>query len=375
MNQSPHIAVLLSGGVDSSVVVYQLVSQGYKPDCFYIRIASDEDGDLDCTAEEDIEMATAVAKRYGLSLEVIDCHKEYWENVTRYTMEKVKAGLTPNPDVMCNRLIKFGAFHEKKGHEYDLIATGHYAQTEIDEQGRKWLCTSPDPVKDQTDFLAQLYPWQLQKAIFPIGGMMKEEVRQIAEREHLINAKRKDSQGICFLGKINYNDYVRKYLGENPGLVIDIDTGKKIGMHKGLWFHTIGQRHGLGFGGGPWFAVKKNIKKNILFVSRGYNPESAYKSEFKVHGFNWLTEPLSNEDLRMKNEESSFHVTIKIRHTSDYIPATLSFSPPFGEGLGVGYDEGKLKSSQPIHGVAPGQFCTIYDAQHHRCYGSAEITL
>lgn len=375
MNQSPHIAVLLSGGVDSSVVVYQLVSQGYKPDCFYIRIASDEDGDLDCTAEEDIEMATAVAKRYGLSLEVIDCHKEYWENVTRYTMEKVKAGLTPNPDVMCNRLIKFGAFHEKKGHEYDLIATGHYAQTEIDEQGRKWLCTSPDPVKDQTDFLAQLYPWQLQKAIFPIGGMMKEEVRQIAEREHLINAKRKDSQGICFLGKINYNDYVRKYLGENPGLVIDIETGKKIGMHKGLWFHTIGQRHGLGFGGGPWFAVKKNIKKNILLVSRGYNPESAYKTEFKVHGFNWLTEPLSNEDLRMKNEESSFHVTIKIRHTSDYIPATLSFSPPFREGLGVGSDEGKLKSSQPIHGVAPGQFCTIYDAQHHRCYGSAEITL
>ena len=376
MNPSPHIAVLLSGGVDSSVVVYQLVSQGYKPDCFYIRIASDEDGDLDCTAEEDIEMATSVAKRYGLSLEVIDCHKEYWENVTRYTMEKVKAGLTPNPDVMCNRLIKFGAFHEKKGHEYDLIATGHYAQTEIDEQGRKWLCTSPDPVKDQTDFLAQLYPWQLQKAIFPIGGMMKEEVRQIAEREHLINAKRKDSQGICFLGKINYNDYVRKYLGENPGLVIDIETGKKIGMHKGLWFHTIGQRHGLGFGGGPWFAVKKNIKKNILLVSRGYNPESAYKTEFKVHGFNWLTEPLFNE-------ESSFPVTIKIRHTSDYIPATLSFSPSFrvtrpslqgGDG-GRLLEIGRLKSSQPIHGVAPGQFCTIYDAQHHRCYGSAEITL
>ena len=360
-------------------MVYQLVSQGYKPDCFYIRIASNEDGDLDCTAEEDIEMATAVAKRYGLSLEVIDCHKEYWENVTRYTMEKVKAGFTPNPDVMCNRLIKFGAFHEKKGHEYDLIATGHYAQTEIDEHCRKWLCTSPDPVKDQTDFLAQLYPWQLQKAIFPIGGMTKEEVRQIAEREHLINAKRKDSQGICFLGKINYNDYVRKYLGENPGLVIDIDTGKKIGMHKGLWFHTIGQRHGLGFGGGPWFAVKKNIKKNILLVSRGYNPESAYKSEFKVHGFNWLTEPINGNG----NVNGNFNVTIKIRHTSDYIPATLSFSPSLrvthpslqgGDG-GRLLEIGRLKSSQPIHGVAPGQFCTIYDAQHHRCYGSAEITL
>ena len=356
-------------------MVYQLVSQGYKPDCFYIRIASNEDGDLDCTAEEDIEMATAVAKRYGLSLEVIDCHKEYWENVTKYTMEKVKAGFTPNPDVMCNRLIKFGAFHEKKGHEYDLIATGHYAQTEIDEQGRKWLCTSPDPVKDQTDFLAQLYPWQLQKAIFPIGGMMKEEVRQIAEREHLINAKRKDSQGICFLGKINYNDYVRKYLGENPGLVIDIDTGKKIGMHKGLWFHTIGQRHGLGFGGGPWFAVKKNIKKNILFVSRGYNPESAYKSEFKVHGFNWLTAPIWEEEFKSSNVQEfkrvqEVSVTIKIRHTSDYIPAVINVNENDNSP-----QEYVVRTSIPLHGVAPGQFCTLYDAQHHRCYGSAEITL
>ena len=366
-----NIALLLSGGVDSAVAAYELVSQGHKPDCFYIRIAPVEEAaplsdeaaregagvslDLDCTAEEDIEMASAVARRYGLKFEVIDCHREYWENVTRYTMEKVRAGYTPNPDVMCNRLIKFGAFHEKKGKEYDLIATGHYAQTEIDEEGRKWLCTSPDPIKDQTDFLAQLYDWQLKKAIFPIGHIMKDDVRRIAEREHLINARRKDSQGICFLGKINYNDYVRKYLGENPGLVIDIETGKKIGMHKGLWFHTIGQRHGLGFGGGPWFAVKKNIKKNILFVSKGYDPESAYKQQFRIHDINWLTAPLSTSSA-----------TIKIRHTSDYQKATIEL-----------VDDGQylVTSEKPIHGVAPGQFCTIYDECHHRCYGSAEITL
>ena len=152
------IAVLLSGGVDSSVVVYELARMGLKPDCFYIKIGPEEQEEWDCTSEEDLEMATAVAGRFGCRLQVIDCHREYWDQVTRYTMEKVKAGYTPNPDVMCNRLIKFGAFDEKMGHNYDLIATGHYAQTEIID-GRKWLCTSPDPVKDQTDFLAQIYDW------------------------------------------------------------------------------------------------------------------------------------------------------------------------------------------------------------------------
>ena len=170
------IAVLLSGGVDSSVVVYEFASHGLHPDCFYIKIGPEEQEEWNCSSEEDLEMATAVAKRYGCKLQVIDCHHEYWDQVTKYTMDKVKAGFTPNPDVMCNRLIKFGAFDEKKGHDYDFIATGHYAQTEIID-GKKWLVTSPDPVKDQTDFLAQIYQWQLKKAIFPIGHHMKEEIR------------------------------------------------------------------------------------------------------------------------------------------------------------------------------------------------------
>lgn len=374
------IAVLLSGGVDSAVVVCQLVSQGLKPDCFYIRISpvEDPDDDLDCSAEEDIEMASAICRRYGLKFEIIDCHKEYWDRVTRYTIEQVRNGFTPNPDVMCNRLIKFGAFDEKCGHQYDLIATGHYAQTETDAEGHKWLCTSPDPVKDQTDFLAQIYDWQLRKAIFPIGHMTKEEVRAIAEREHLINAKRKDSQGICFLGKINYNDYIRKYLGENPGLVIDIETGKKIGMHKGLWFHTIGQRHGLGFGGGPWFAVKKNMKKNILFVSHGYDPKSAYKQNFRIHNMHWLTLPIAEALPTVSVGESAitsqttqttsptYAITFKIRHTSDYLPAMVTDNL---DGTMT------VNAASPIHGVAPGQFCVIYDEKHHRCLGSAEITM
>jgi tRNA (5-methylaminomethyl-2-thiouridylate)-methyltransferase len=352
------LCVLLSGGVDSSVVVHVLCEQGIKPDCFYIKIGPEEEEEWDCSSEEDLEMSTAVARKYGLKLEVVDCHKEYWDKVTRYTMEKVKAGYTPNPDVMCNRLIKFGAFFDKRGKDYDFIATGHYARTEIDELGRKWLCTSPDLVKDQTDFLAQIYDWQLQKAVFPIGNMRKEEVREIAEREHLINAKRKDSQGICFLGKINYNDYLRRYLGENPGPVVDLETGKKIGEHKGLWFHTIGQRKGLGFGGGPWFVIRKDIDSNTLYVSNGYNPEDAYSSLFTVHDMHFLTVPIEFDADRKAN------ITFKIRHTSDYFHAVL-------EDMSDGTY--RVHSASPIHGVAPGQFCVIYDEQHHRCFGSAEI--
>lgn len=348
------IALLLSGGVDSSVALYEFAQLGLHPDCFYIKIGPEEEEEWDCSSEEDLEMATAVAHRYDCKLNVVDCHREYWDKVTRYTMDKVKAGLTPNPDVMCNRLIKFGAFHDKCGHDYDLIATGHYAQTEW-EGNNKWLTTSPDPVKDQTDFLAQIYDWQLKKAIFPIGHYMKDEVRMIAEREHLVNAKRKDSQGICFLGKVNYNDYIRRYLGEQPGDVVELETGKLIGKHRGLWFHTIGQRKGLGFGGGPWFVVRKDINNNILYVAHGYDPQTAYRQEFRIAGFHYLT-----------ISELPEKICFKIRHTPEYLKGQLKDN---GDGTMT------LLAEQPIHGVAPGQFCVVYDERHHRCYGSGEITL
>ena len=361
--QDKKIAVLLSGGVDSSVVLYELVRQGLQPDCFYIKIGPEEEEEWDCSSEEDLEMATAVSHKYGCKLEVVDCHREYWDQVTKYTMDKVRSGMTPNPDVMCNRLIKFGAFHEKRGHDYDLIATGHYATTEEEEivncklsnSKLKWLCTSPDPVKDQTDFLAQIYDWQLQKALFPIGHMMKEEVREIAEREHLAPAHRRDSQGICFLGKINYNDYIRRYLGELPGDVVELETGKLIGKHRGHWFHTIGQRKGMGFGGGPWFVVKKDVEQNIIYVSHGYDPQTAYKQEFPIRDFHSINGQLPPHD-----------VTLKIRHTPEFLPATLEAT---GNGTYT------VRAAAPIHGVAPGQFCVIYDNRHHRCYGSGEITV
>ncbi len=354
------VAVLLSGGVDSSVVVFELVRQGYSPDCFYIKIGPEQETEWDCTSEEDMEMALSVAKRFALNLEVVDCHKEYWDKVAKYTMEKVRLGFTPNPDVMCNRLIKFGAFDEKVGFKYDNIATGHYAQTELDSLGRKWLTTSPDPVKDQTDFLAQIYDWQLKKAFFPIGHYLKNEVREIALREKLSSAKRKDSQGICFLGKINYNDYIRRFLGENSGDVIEKETSKKIGTHLGLWFHTIGQRHGLGFGGGPWFVVGKDVKNNILYVSHGYTPEAVYTSVFKIHDFHFLTLNPWEDKKQVSN------VTIKIRHTPEFQKAQLENT---GDGAFI------VRTSSPIHGVASGQFCVVYDAEHHRCFGSAEIAL
>ena len=392
--KNKRIAVLLSGGVDSSVVLYELVRQGLQPDCFYIKIGPEEEEEWDCSSEEDLEMATAVSHKYGCRLEVVDCHREYWDHVTKYTMDKVRAGLTPNPDVMCNRLIKFGAFHEKRGHDYDLIATGHYATTEIEERGTrndergrrnedsvvggspadtlsspadtlKWLCTSPDPVKDQTDFLAQIYDWQLAKALFPIGHMMKDEVRQIAEREHLAPAHRRDSQGICFLGKIDYNDYLRRYLGEMKGDVVELETGKLIGHHQGHWFHTIGQRKGLGLGGGPWFVVKKDIQQNIIYVSHGYDPATAYQQHFPIRDFHSINGQLPIDHTKGQTPCVA-DVTIKIRHTPEFLPARLEL---------INDGQYMVHAAEPIHGVAPGQFCVVYDERHHRCYGSGEITV
>jgi tRNA-specific 2-thiouridylase len=192
--------------------------------------------------------------------------------------------------------------------------------------------------------------------------LKKEEVRRIAEENRLINAKRKDSQGICFLGKINYNDYLRRYLGEREGKAIELETGKLIGKHKGHWFCTIGQRKGLGFGGGPWFVVKKDVRKNIIYLSHGYDPEDAYCSEFLIHDVNWLTCSMYADD----KDRSPRNITFKIRHTADYSHATIE---PQDDGTYI------IRSEKPIHGVAPGQFCVIYDTEHHRCYGSGEITI
>ena len=268
------IAVLVSGGVDSAVVVDKLYKEGHDLTLFYIRIGNDN-GEGDCSADEDIEMCTLIARKYGLPLRVVSLHEEYWDSVMAYALRTVREGRTPHPDMMCNKLIKFGYFEERWGHEFDKTATGHYADI-VEQDGKLYLATAADPVKDQTDFLAQISYEQLSHLMFPLGRMPKREVRQAALDAGLPNATRKDSQGICFLGKIDYADFIERHLGTRPGPVIEIETGRKIGEHRGYWFYTIGQRKGLGLSGGPWFVVRKNVRDNVIYVSRGYDTPRQY---------------------------------------------------------------------------------------------------
>ncbi len=350
------IASLLSGGVDSSVVVHMLKEAGYNPTLFYIKIGMDDDELLHCTSEEDIEMASLIAHRYGCKLEVIDLHKDYWDNVVDYTIRKVKQGLTPNPDVMCNKLIKFGVFEQRVGHLFDKTATGHYATT-TEINGKTYLSTAKDPVKDQTDFLAQIDHLQVSKLMFPIGHLMKNEVRNIAREANLPSAKRQDSQGICFLGKVNYNDFIRRYLGEKQGPIVELETGKILGQHNGYWFHTVGQRKGLGLSGGPWYVIRKDVDSNIVWASKGFAADAQFGNVFDMQQFHFITDNPWN-DLAEEVD-----ITFKIRHT-----------PEFTKGKIIKTNDGyRVVSDEKIQGIAPGQFGVIYDADRHICIGSGEI--
>ncbi|MBE6311471.1 MAG: tRNA 2-thiouridine(34) synthase MnmA [Bacteroidales bacterium] len=352
-----NIAVLISGGVDSAVVVHKLKEEGHDLNLFYIRIGMDN-GEGDCSAEEDIEMCSLIAKKYGLSLEVVSLHQEYWDNVMEYALRTVKAGLTPNPDMMCNKMIKFGYFEQRWGKDFDITATGHYASTEFID-GTKYLATAVDPVKDQTDFLAQISYDQLMHLTFPLGTMPKSDVRQLAIDAKLPNAYRKDSQGICFLGKINYNDFIRRHLGEKKGNIIELETGKKIGEHKGFWFHTIGQRKGLGLSGGPWFVVKKNVQDNTIYVSNGYETEKQYGKLIHIDEMHFIS------GNPWEGVKEPVDIMFKNRHTPEFLRAKLTH---------ICDGEYVIESEKKVQGIAPGQFAVIYDATGHLCYGSGVIT-
>lgn len=352
------IAVLVSGGVDSAVVVDKLYREGHDLHLYYIRIGMDN-GEGDCSAEEDIELCTLIARKYNLPLEIVSLHEEYWDHVMAYTLRTVEKGLTPHPDMMCNKLIKFGFFEQRWGHDYDKVATGHYASI-VEERGKYYLATAADPVKDQTDFLAQISYDQLNHLMFPLGEIPKEEVRRIAKEVELPNASRKDSQGICFLGKINYNDFIERHLGTRPGPVIDIATGKKIGTHKGYWFHTIGQRKGLGLSGGPWFVVRKNVRDNVVFVSHGYDTREQYGRLIPVEEMNWITEDI----LEGKGDEA-IRISFKTRHTPEFTDGFIRRS----ENGGV-----VIEADSDVQGIAPGQFAIIYSPDRRLCLGSGMIS-
>lgn len=348
------IAALISGGVDSAVAVHRLVEQGHDVHLFYIRIGLDN-GEGDCSADEDIEMCSYIAKHYGLPFEVVSLHQEYWDNVMAYALRTVKEGLTPNPDIMCNRIIKFGYFDERWGHEFDKTATGHYATTLVGADGLTYLGTAPDPVKDQTDFLARITYAQLDHAMFPIGDLPKSRVRELAVEAKLPNAFRRDSQGICFLGNINYNDFIRRHLGEKPGAIVELETGRKLGTHRGYWFHTIGQRKGLGLSGGPWYVVRKNIADNVIYVSQGYDTQKQYGRTIHLDEMHWITKNPGLTDICFKN-----------RHTPEFLNAKLTQ---------IDDRRFTIESEQKVQGIAPGQYAVIYSPDRKICYGSGVITL
>lgn len=351
------VAALISGGVDSAVSVHRLLEEGHDLHLFYIRIGLDT-GEGDCSAEEDIEMCSYIARKYNLPFDVVSLHEEYWENVMEYALRTVRQGLTPNPDIMCNKMIKFGYFEKRWGHEFDKTATGHYASTTIIGD-TTYLSTAVDPVKDQTDFLARIDYDQLCHLMFPIGRIPKAEVREIAIRTQMPNAYRKDSQGICFLGKINYNDFIRRHLGEKKGAIIELETGKKLGEHKGFWFHTIGQRKGLGLSGGPWYVVKKNIHDNVIYVSNGYDTEKQYGKTLHLDEMHFIS------GNPWEGNCNSVEITFKNRHMPNFIPARLTH---------LGNMEYLIESEEKVQGIAPGQFAVIYDKNKQLCYGSGIIT-
>jgi tRNA-specific 2-thiouridylase len=347
-------ALLLSGGVDSSVALALLKEQGYDVTAFYLKIwLQDEFTSLgDCPWEEDIEYCEGVTKKLDIPFEVKTMQNEYWDAVVSYTIKEIKEGRTPNPDIFCNSLIKFGKFFDKIDSSFEKVATGHYAGVE-QVNGRYLLKVTPDPVKDQTYFLSYLNQNQLSRALFPISDLKKSEVRKVAAKYDLPTQNKKDSQGICFLGQIKFKDFVKFHLGELPGDMIDIDTGKNMGKHSGYYYYTIGQRSGLGLSGGPWYVVQKDIGNNIVYISRENESIDRERDKFHVTNFNWFAGTLP-EDLK--------GLKVKVRHGPNYYDCTLELE---SESTAL------VTINKPDKGIAPGQFAVFY--QNGYCLGGSLI--
>lgn len=358
-NSNTKVIVGMSGGVDSSVSAWLLKEQGYQVEGLFMKNWEEDDDAEYCAAAQDLADARAVCERIGIPLHTVNFAAEYWDRVFEYFLEEYRAGRTPNPDIMCNKEIKFKAFLEFAANELggDLIATGHYCQRR--EQDGHWqLLRGRDDNKDQSYFLYTLSERELAQTLFPVGGLPKPEVRRIAAELGLITHDKKDSTGICFIGERKFRDFLARYLPAQPGKIETVD-GEVIGDHQGLMYHTLGQRKGLGIGGQkessgePWYVVEKDLTRNVLIVAQGHDHPRLLSTGFVASRLHWVDRlgPASNSAL-----------TVKIRYRAADVPATLHI---------LGADQIRVDFQRPQAAVTPGQSAVFY--ADDICLGGAII--
>ncbi|MEE4270296.1 MAG: tRNA 2-thiouridine(34) synthase MnmA [Thermoanaerobaculales bacterium] len=347
------IAVLTSGGVDSSVALARLAEQGgHDLHAFYLKIwLEDELAFLgSCPWEEDLRYVREICDRLAVPLSIVPLQRAYYDRVVSAAVAELEAGRTPSPDVLCNRLIKFGAFVDAIDPSVDFVASGHHAR--VDHGGPpSRLLKGADPLKDQTYFLCQLRQDQLTRALFPIGHLTKAQVRAEAARHELPNSDRPDSQGICFLGRVPYDLFVEHHLGRRPGPIRDITSGAELGTHRGFWFHTIGQRKGLGLSGGPWYVVGKDHASNTLWVSHAEALKDHVSNSFVIAEPHWIA-----------NEPTTDRLGLRIRHGERVQGCRIERLSKVG--LQVTMDE-------PEAGIAAGQYAVLYNGEE--CLGGGVI--
>ncbi|WKY57160.1 tRNA 2-thiouridine(34) synthase MnmA [Vibrio sp. SNU_ST1] len=356
-NSEKKVIVGMSGGVDSSVSAYLLQQQGYQVEGLFMKNWEEDDNEEYCTAAEDLADAQAVCDKLGIHLHTINFAAEYWDNVFEYFLEEYKAGRTPNPDILCNKEIKFKAFLEFADEvlDADYIAMGHYVrrtfptQEELDAGAKPEMLRGLDGNKDQSYFLYTLSSDQVARSLFPVGELEKPEVRRIAEEQDLITAKKKDSTGICFIGERKFTEFLGKYLPAQPGN-IETPEGQVIGQHQGLMYHTLGQRKGLHIGGTkggggneePWFVGEKDLKRNVLIAVQGKDHPLLKSEGLIASQLHWVNRTPITEVMTC---------TVKTRYRQTDIPCTII--PIDDENIKVIFDE-------PQIAVTPGQSAVFY---------------
>lgn len=352
--KNTRVVIGMSGGVDSSVAALLLKEQGYDVIGIFMKNWDDTDENGFCTATEDYNDVIRVCNQIGIPYYAVNFEKQYWDKVFTYFLEEYKAGRTPNPDVMCNKEIKFKAFLEHAVNlGADYVATGHYAQV-VFKDGEYKMLRGLDQNKDQTYFLNQLSQEQLSKVMFPLGHLEKSRVREIAKEANLATAAKKDSTGICFIGERNFKEFLSQYLPAKPGKMETFD-GEIKGKHDGLMYYTIGQRHGLGIGGSgePWFAIGKDLERNVLYVGQGFHHEKLYSDSIFANKISWVSN-------RAKPQE--FECTAKFRYRQEDHRVKVRI---------LDDNQAEVIFHEPIRAVTPGQAVVFY--QEEECLGGGTI--